>query len=116
MEEEPGVSRASAAFTKRGALPLVVPVRAAPLTGAVPVPVRSWINEPLPALLFATVAVIFSRTLPVLVGVRDPARPIMTPVVDVVPVGFAGSSWREAAALAEPVPPFATGRTPETAL
>ena len=70
--------------------PDVVPVRADPLTGAVPAPYLICTEPPPLLLLLTKVPVTENLTLPVTLGVRDAAVPIMTPVAEVVPAGSAG--------------------------
>ena len=71
-------------------VPAAVPVNAAPLLGAPPVPVRICIWHCFVPVFVCTVLYTETSTLPLLVGVIVPARPIITAVDEVVPVGSAG--------------------------
>jgi hypothetical protein len=77
--------------------PMLVPVAAAPFTGAVPVPTFNWRFTALVAE-FAITPVMIIKILPLNVGdiLHVVPSPIIVPVVDVVPVGFAGVACNEA--------------------
>src|SRR5579862_938870 len=71
-------------------LPIWVPVTAAPLTGAVPVPYSATTFVPSPAVVLKASPVTISTTRPVDFGVYATAHPIITLVVDVVAAGSDG--------------------------
>ncbi len=70
--------------------PMAVPVRAAPLAGADPVPYRICAAPPLPEVSFVMSPEIIIMIFPDELGVIDPAYPIITPVVLAVPDAAAG--------------------------
>lgn len=72
-------------------VPTAVPVNAAPLIGAVPVPClicRVYVPE----VLLRTTPSIVTKSTVLRTGVKVPARPIITPVALVVPVGLDGDA------------------------
>ena len=69
---------------------IAVPVIAAALAGAAPVPYLIWNLAHLALVPLSASHEIIISILPFTAGVIEPANPIITPTVELVPVGSAG--------------------------
>src|SRR5882724_1939416 len=100
-----GVTELATADQPIDALPIVVPVKAAALAGAVPVPnLGCIVNEPV-ATVHAPLPFILNTTLVEYTGVSFHVlpNPIINPVVLVVPVGLVSPALNVASFIALPI-------------